>query len=113
MSVMKFATIHDFYDARGGERSDESDFGAWWTDEGELRPRGPRYRVSVVHQTGDVYAVNHWTGVIELLGSVGPTDCPDGMDHDADCPYALVEASLKGWADEGRELEWARERLAR
>ncbi len=112
MNDVRFATIHDFYTARGGERSGESDFGAWWTDGREPRPRGPRYRVSVVHYTGDVYAVNHWTGEVELLGSVGPTDCPDGMDHDADCPYALVEASLKGWAEERRDLDWARERLA-
>lgn len=107
---MKFATIKDFYDARGGERSGESDFGAWWTD-GSAIPRGPRYRVSAVHETGDVYAVNHWTAEVELLGSVGPTDCPNYLDHDPVCPYALVETRLKGWSDEAHDLEWARERL--
>ena len=107
---MKYAMIHDFYAARGGALSGESDFGAWWTDG---PPRGPRYRVSAVHDTGDIYAVNQWTGEVELLGHVEPGECPGGVRHDlyAGCAYTLAEARLKGWADEARDLAWVRERL--
>ena len=108
---MKYAMIHDFYAARGGALSGESDFGAWWTDG---PPRGPRYRVSAVHDTGDIYAVNHWSGEGEFLGHVDPGDCGGpAHGHEDDCTYTLVEARLDGWADEVHELDWARERLPR
>lgn len=91
-----------FYADRGGLRSGESDFGVWWTAE---NGRWPHYRVSVVKDTGDVYAIK--TGEdesVELLGTV-----PSG---DYESAYAILE----GWTDVihyPNSLQWVRDRLAR
>jgi hypothetical protein len=94
-----FDSIDAFYDARGGRFSGESDFGVHWCD----GRTWPRYRVSVVKDTGDVYAIRHTNGVVELLGNVGREDA-----------YDCAEEILDGWEDpEVIQLDWARERLAR
>lgn len=111
-----FENIAAFYMGRTGEHSGEMDFGVWWTD-GEAR--WPSYRVSVVHATGDVYAINttRASGVVLLLGTVahnGNDRCPiDGPCTD-DCAYRAAEAALVGWTDHIHELgslRWVRARL--
>ena len=100
MSVYRprFESIAAFYEMRGGEWSGESDFGVHWTDGRDW----PRHRVSVVEETGDVYAINSSTGEVELLGNVGHMDA-----------YRHAENVLFGWSDpEITELDWARGRLA-
>jgi hypothetical protein len=109
-------SIEAFYAERGGERSGESDFGVMWTEE---RKRFPAFRVSVVHDTGDVYAINMSVGEVELLATLEHTKlCANlrNFAHDAElCAYAHAERALDGWAEtihrEG-SIEWVRERLA-
>jgi hypothetical protein len=93
-----YLSIDSFYDMRGGRFSGESDFGVHWRD----GKQWPRYRVSVVRDTGDVYAINHQTGAVELLGNVGAEDT-----------YAIAEKVLHGWATvTPLELDWVRARLS-
>jgi hypothetical protein len=114
-SRIYYPSIEDFYAVRGGERSGESDFGVMWTED---RKRFPVFRVSVVHDTGDVYAINMSVGEVELLGTLEHTKlCANlaNLAHDAElCAYAHAERALNEWADtihrEG-SLEWVRERL--
>ena len=111
-----YLSIDSFYDMRGGRWSGESDFGVHWRD----GKQWPRYRVSVVRDTGDVYAVNQQTGAVELLGNVKPEPVRDGGDggpySSGQAPvdvYDVAELLLAGWAQpEIHELAWVRERLA-
>jgi hypothetical protein len=94
-----FDTIDEFYDRRGGRYSGESDFGVHWHDSGRS---WPRYRVSVVRDTGDIYAIDQAHGKVELLGTVPPR--PD--------PYAAAEEQLDGWSNvEVFDLDWVRRRV--
>lgn len=113
-----YRRIEDFYQERGGAQSGECDFGAWWYD---VTPAQARYRVSVVHDTGDVYAKNHYDGSVELLGTLEHVCQPVADDetfkrsltwHDTSCAYTRAEEALMGWSDGGQKpLSWARERL--
>ena len=108
-----FPTIAAFYAARGGERSGESDFGVWWTGE----RRFPRYRVSIVHDTGDIYAVDLHGGSVELLATL-PHDChiPEQvLKHKETCCYEISDRLLAGWVDrihEPNSLQWIRDVMA-
>ncbi len=105
-----YASIDDFYTARGGSRSGESDYGGYNIDdlrafnERPLRGSYGNIRVSHVHNTGDFYALEYSTGRVILLGSVGDNiDEPTVYNHFGD------------WADgegQGRPLSWFKERLA-
>jgi hypothetical protein len=111
--VKEYHNTAAFYAERGGERSPECDFGVWWSYEG--RPF-PRYRVSVVHSTGDIYAVElgHSPKVI-LLAELGGTDCSDLRNHESSsCVYREVERILSGWSDPDvshHSLAWVISRL--
>lgn len=112
-----FPIIAAFYAARGGERSGESDFGVWWTGEKRGMPSTwPRYRVSVVHDTGDLYAVDLHGGAVELLASgLGMAGCHGILKHDATCCYQIADRLLAGWVDhihEANSLQWIRDALA-
>lgn len=111
-SPWTFHNVNLFYIARGGHDSGECDFGVWWYDEGH--PKGPFYRVSVVHDTGDVYARNAWDESVELLGTFEP-NCVDprvAMHHSPTCAYEQAERCFEGWADGGsKPLSWIIERL--
>jgi hypothetical protein len=100
-----YASLDTFY-AAGGERrtlSLEHDFGVMWR---EGTRRRPRYRVSWIEATGELYALalsefEHQRKV-ELLGVVDT--------------HAQVEQLLMGWEalSYGEStLEWVRERAAR
>ena len=121
--VEKFATLDDFYEARGGGYSGESDYGKFNRDDlgvelsrvrevaetgVEFVPYGdPNYRVTYVHDTGDFYAMENrfdTSAEVVLLGSVGPGhEEPEVYVHFAD------------WArgdDPGRPFSWFVERIA-
>jgi len=112
-----FQDVFELYDQRGGAQSGECDFGVHWftTDDGMgNHRRGPFFRVSVVHGTGDIYAVNQWTQTVELLSSLpaNVSSCKP-LSHGADCAYTLAERIFAGWAEGGsKPLQWARDRLA-
>ena len=112
--------MESFYAERGGHRSRERDFGVWWTIEIDSRGAAvtwPRYRISVVHDTGDVYAMrlsatSDDDGTVELLGNVGG-GCSGR--HDSLCPYKRADGMLSGWAEmiyKPGSFSWARIRLA-
>lgn len=48
-----FASIDAFYRQRGGAKSGESDLGVWWRGKEPY----PRYRLSWVYDTGDLYVI--------------------------------------------------------
>ena len=129
MRVLTFPNKARFYQKRGGLSSGERDYGAWNTDDigidappldagaktvdigGHLEVvllssrRLNRYTVSVVQDTGDLYAWRGDHSRIAILGNFGP-DC-----------YERAEAALDGWVEEGRPLagrplSWFVERAA-
>lgn len=126
MSEYVFDGMLEFFDARGGQLSPESDFGVHWAfDE---RTAFPRWRVSVVHDTGDVYAIQQSSAArVELLAEGLPHGCQPtiiGLTGSAahgsmtvehvtnSCAYRAADFLLAGYAEEGtRLLSWARERL--
>ena len=100
-----YVSIDDFY-AKNEERrrSGEADYGVYWTE----HHKWPYWRVSYIHNTGEVYAVQLATGGrVELLGVVPPDD--------DQVYYRTLDRILEGWADaihEPGSLEWVRARLA-
>lgn len=108
-----YSSIRAFYAARGGADSPEQDFGCWWTGAGA--GRFVRYRVSVVHDTGDVYALDLVGGTVLLLGTF-ETQCERSQflrHHGSRCAYERADAALEGWADtEPLALSWVRDRLS-
>ena len=121
--VEKFATLDDFYKARGGGYSGESDYGNFNVDDlgvglnrvreaaetgVEFVPYGnPNYRVTYVHDTGDFYAVENrfdTSAEVALVASVGP-------GHEE----REVYAHFADWAEgdgPGRPFSWFVERAA-
>lgn len=121
--MTRFASIDEFYTTRGGKYSGESDFGVHWYEAHDATPvpRGllgtsgiqARFRVSVVHDTGDIYAIKFWDNTVELLGTI-PTHCdaPDFRSHPAECAYEITDKLFEGWAQDGaKPLSWIRERI--
>jgi len=99
-----YPNIEAFY-AENKERrhSGEADYGAWWTEPGHS---WPRWRVSYVHNTGEVYAVQLTGGKVKVLGVVPP-------DNDR-IYYCTLDRILEGWADvihEPGSLDWVQAKL--
>ena len=100
----------------GVPHSGESDFGVHHIDPGY---RGVKFRVSVVADTGDVYALNQWSGEVWLLGTIVPTaDDVDTKPRYPDNPYPAVYVAadrlFEGWTDGlylGRQVRWFADRL--
>lgn len=143
-----YPSIDAFYEDRGGRFSGESDFGVWNYDDcglfsGRVDPdieteaaelggeevfvvrasRNSRMTVSVVDDTGDVYAVQHGIGEgrVVLLGNLG-VKSPPGRQRknisDIGPTYELAERVFAGWAMSedgsfGRGISWFIERLKR
>ena len=115
-------TLQAFYDERGGEQSGEADFGVHhWTNPNHSSATGfDRWRVSVVADTGDVYATDRLGGEVMLLGTLVSTkaDSPQaGNSHRAAYPaiYSVANRVFEGWAEggrAGRNLGWFAERIA-
>jgi len=99
-----YVTLEAFYSENPERRnSGEADYGCWWTEPGQ---EWPRWRVSYVHKTGEVYAVQLTGGHVKLLGIVPPDD--DRIY------YRTLDRILEGWADVIHELgslNWVHEKL--
>ena len=101
-----YPSLDAFYDDRGGRMSGECDFGVGWTRPGH---GWPTWRVSVVHDTGDVYARVNGYGAdarVVLLGTVG-SPCAVSLvnrPHGPACPYEAAERVLTDWAHHMHDL---------
>ena len=99
-----YANIEAFYtENEERRRSGEADYGCWWTEAGHT---WPRWRVSYIQKTGEVYAVQLTGGRVEVLGVVPPDD--------AKVYYQTLDHILEGWEDaihEPGSLDWVRSRL--
>ena len=100
-----YANIEDFYaENEERRRSGEADYGVWWT---ELNHNWPKWRVSYIQKTGEVYAVQLSAGSqVKLLGVLPPDD--------ASIYYQTLDRILEGWADviqKPGSLDWIRTRL--
>ena len=109
-----FNNIEEFYTARGGRLSPESDYGGFnWDDQTAdswIRPphisKGHRYLVVHAWETGDWYAARDVTdGPVVLLGTLERPGVPERDVHQF----------FRDWADRdgpGRPLSWFRDRIA-
>lgn len=99
-------------------RSPEWDYGVHWTEGGR---DWPRWRVSWIVETGELYAVessNSPAVEVIVLGVI---------EKDGEYPYSAgtrawsefnrrqpIEKLMDGWAEDGpRTLDWIRNRIAR
>ena len=99
-----YKNIDEFY-AENEERrqSGEADYGVWWTEPGHS---WPRWRVSYVHNTGELYAVQLTGGKVKVMGVVPPDD--DRIY------YRTLDRILEGWADVIHDLgslDWVQAKL--
>lgn len=107
MSAMSTYLNLDVFYAERPERqsSPECDYGAWWTD----GPSWPRYRLSYVKATGEVYTMGFrgrpTDSSIELLAVVPPDP---GLNW-----HRTLDDLLRGWSDSPQTLAWVRDRLAK
>jgi len=85
-----YTSIEAFYaDKPERAQSGEADYGVWWTAPGLS---WPKWRVSYVHKTGEVYAVQlAGPGLLKILGIV-PPDTEGSY-------YQTLDRILEGWAD--------------
>ena len=103
MQEMSYQSLEAFYDANLARRqSGEADYGEQWTNGANW----PHWRVSYIHGSGEVYAVElQGQGRVMVLGVV-PPDQGEGLY------YRTLDLILQGWANEGgRPISWVRERL--
>ena len=119
----RWPTMQRFYDERGGERSGESDFGVhnWANPLAYRATSNDRWRVSVVDETGDVYAFKEPGEPVMLLGTILVTDADHeyarNRRHPISYPatYCAADRLFEGWASGGslgQPLHWFAERLA-
>jgi len=100
-----YANIEEFY-AENEERrnSGEADYGCWWRAPGL---GWPRWRVSYIQKTGEIYATElRDNGIVKLLGIVPPDN---GRIY-----YQTLDHILEGWADaihEPGSLIWVEGKL--
>ena len=141
----QYASTREFYADRGGRFSGESDFGCWHYDDcglfgpvldGDVESEtirvgddefivlnaggNNRIRVSVVDETGDVYALRFGIGEerVALLGNLGVKN-PHGEKgydiRDRGPVYDLAEEIFDSWATSGaglgQKISWFIERL--
>lgn len=88
-------------------KSGESDLGVWWKGDDHVPGAyGPWWRVSIVRDTGEIYAMNQWTDEHRVLGKVPVGD----TDRTWDDPAHEI---LTGWAQAcGNEtIDWVRRRV--
>lgn len=146
--IKHYRSDEEFYADRGGACSGESDFGMWHHDDiglfstpvemairGEtmqigddefmviVAARNNRIRVSVVDETGDVYAVQYGIGDGRacLLGNLGvktPRTRKRENIRDIGPTYEKAESVFEGWASgedgkPGKGMSWFINRLRR
>ena len=100
-----FSSLEAFYQDKPARRSSgEADYGVWWTEAGK---NYPKWRVSYIHDTGEVYALQLIDGgKVERLGWIQPDD--------AEIYYQTLEGILAGWAEviwRPGSLDWVRKRV--
>lgn len=108
-----YTSLRAFYDADARrDPSPEWDFGVHWKGEYDW----PRYRVSWVIETGELYAVELGgqgrVYVLAVVDRVG--DYPYSGGHDAWVRFKdaqPIEQVLSGWAESDQELGWVVRRL--
>ena len=85
-----YPNLEAFYNENPARReSGEADYGCWWTVPGM---DWPKWRVSYIYETGEVYAVQvKEGGPVKVLGIVPP----DG----GHIYYRTLDRILEGWAD--------------
>ena len=124
VSSKLYATVDDFYEDRGGRHSDEADYGVSNYDDLGLFRVGnvvsyPVVRVSVVEETGDVYArsLSGEFGVA-LLGNLGignPTATKYRSLSESGPVYTVADECFAEWESNpdggGRPLSWFLERI--
>ena len=114
--------LQAFYDKRGGEHSGEADFGVHhWTNPNHSSATGfDRWRVSVVADTGDVYATDRLGGEVMLLGTLVSTEADPPQASKSQrvaypAIYSVANRVFEGWTEGGglgRNLGWFAERIA-
>jgi hypothetical protein len=113
-SVREFPSLEAFYDDRPERRSSgEADYGVHWRDGGR---DWPRWRVSYVRVTGEIYAVElRGEYRVRVLGVV-PADHVEGGWGPSPrlIYYRTLDGILDGWADpdvSGHDLAWVVRKL--
>ena len=101
-----YSSLAEFYNEDPQrQHSGEADYGVWWQD---TRPY-PRWRVSYIKDTGEVYAVElSLGGRVMVLGHAEPDS--EGLY------YRTLDGILDGWAEvcgQPAGLAWVRQRLSR
>ena len=115
--LSSYASMQEFYEVRIGTDSPERDFGWFHYDDQEIRVPGhpPRsWRVTVVFQTGDVYACWGRKGEVRLPGilTTDPNDSPITAVTNLPEPplvYRMAEECFQGWQEApgvGKTLSW-------
>ncbi|MDP2946149.1 MAG: hypothetical protein Q8N61_01690 [bacterium] len=109
-----YANSEEFYHEDPRRRSSgEADYGVWWLADERSRSH---WRVSYVHATGEVYAVElGGAGPVEVLGIVPPDEEHVGPHHRPwERYYRTLDKILEGWAEHCGQpggLKWVKERL--
>ena len=86
--------------------SGEVDYGVWWLDGTKTFPR---YRVSYIQATGEIYVINQSTQEVQVLGVVL-------ADEGEWYYYETLDKILDGWAEKCGQpngLQWVKEQLHR
>ena len=114
--------LQAFYDKRGGEHSGEADFGVHnWANPNHNRATAfDRCQVSVVADTGDVYAIDRLGGELLLLGILASTEADQPQASKSQrfaypAIYNVANRVFEGWTEGGglgRNLGWFAERIA-
>ncbi len=137
--IVLYESMHEFYCDRGGRMSGECDYGVWHYGDMMLFTTAPRavsgvpmgefgtvysaersrrVKVSVVAETGDVYAFELSGHRAALIGNVGLADKQWGTRpiRERSPVYERADVVLPNWADMsgglGQELSWFVNRLA-
>jgi len=120
--VQTYPSLGEFYNANKDRMlSGEADYGVNWTVKGH---DWPRWRVSYVQATGEIYATAPRVhsrvqgGLVRVLGVVPPdpdTRYQDGNWATGPAYYRTLDKILEGWADpdvSGHDLAWVASKLA-
>ena len=142
LGILLFEAMHQFYHVRGGGNSPESDFGVRNRDDMMLFSTGPknvlhalfqgvgvfissaqnrRVRVSVVAETGDVYAFEEQDPCrVALLGNLGVSDRQwrERDIRERNPVFERADEAFTGWATDeddspSQRVSWFVERLSR
>ena len=116
MTTTEFPSLAEFYAGRPERAcSGEADYGVHWHVSGR---DWPRWRVSYVQATGEVYACEQRGACrVRVLGVVppDPDERTSASGYRGGTYYRTLDAILDGWADpdvSGFDLAWIEAKLA-